>query len=142
MGVYENTFKWVQFPEGRARFSGGVRGIMDEQGHETFAVEVDGVEWFGEIERKFLANNNDFNIEVISFGYPTTGYIGMPMLGVCQIFTPVQIELIQKLIIQLVHAGRRFEDRPVLLNEYPNAHFMGEVFFRDGWALVMNEALS
>jgi hypothetical protein len=142
MGVYENTFKWVQFPEGRARFSGGVRGIMDEKGHETFAVEVDGVEWFGEIDQKFLPNNNDFNVEVISFGYPTDGYIGMPMLGTCQIFTPAQIEMIQKLIMQLVDAGTRFEDKPSMLHEYPNARFMGEVFFRDGWALVMSEVMS
>lgn len=45
-------FEWVQFPEERARFSGSLRGV-DEIRHETFAVEVGGTEYFGEIKRFF-----------------------------------------------------------------------------------------
>jgi hypothetical protein len=97
---------------------------------------------FGEIERKFLANDNDFNIEVISFGYPTDGYIGMPMLGTCQILTPTQIDVIQKLIVQLIITGARAKEKPSFLVDYPTARFMDEVFFRDGWALVLDEVVS
>jgi hypothetical protein len=135
------TFDWLQFPEGRARFSGGVRGIMDERRHETFAVEVDGEEYFGEIRRAFLPNHNDYNIEVVSFGYGRDGDIGMPMLGACRVFTTAEIHAVQTLIVRLIAAGTHFSNRPTLLNEYPNAHFMGEVFFRDGWALAMDDGV-
>ncbi len=139
MDAYEAPFDWVRFPEGRARFSGGVRGIVDEQRHETFAVEVGSNEYFGEIQRAFLPNDNDYNIEVVSFGYDDDGNVGMPMLGACRIFTAAEIGAIEALIVQLVAAGTRFPDRPALLKEYPNAHFMGKVVFRDGWALLMDK---
>lgn len=135
------TFDWLQFPEGRARFSGGVRGIMDEQRHETFAVEVSGKEYFGEIQRAFLPNHNDYNIEVVSFGYGRDGDVGMPMLGSCGVFTIAEIHAIQTLIVRLITAGRHFSNRPTLLNEYPNAHFMGEVLFKDGWVLATDDGL-
>ncbi|WP_369943673.1 hypothetical protein [Xanthomonas medicagonis] len=135
------TFAWLEFPEGRARFSGLVRGV-DELGHETFAVEVDGVEFFGEIERAFLPNDNDYNIEVVSFGYGSEKSLGMPMLAGCQVFSQAQINKVQALIVQLILAGAQFSDRPSLLTEYPNAHFMGQVIFRDGWALVADEAVT
>ncbi len=139
MDSHKSSFDWIQFPEGRARFSGGVRGIVDEQRHETFAVVVDGAEYFGEIQRAFLPTNNDYNIEVVSFGYGSAGYVGMRMLGTCQIFSIAEISTIQALIVQLIAAGMQFDDRPSLLTEYPNAHFMGEVGFRDGWALVKDD---
>jgi hypothetical protein len=141
MGAYDETFEWVDLPEGRARFSGGIRGI-DEQGHETFAVEVDGNEFFGEIRRTFLPNNNDYNIEVVSFGYNAKSSFGMPMLAACRIFTTAEIGTIQSLIVGLIAAGTRFVDRPHSLVEYPNAHFMGEVLFKDGWILLKDEEVA
>jgi hypothetical protein len=132
---YDHPFDWLEFPEGRARFSGGVRGI-DEQGHETFAIEVDGEECYGEIERAFLPNGNDYNIEVVAFGYGSEHDIGMPMLEACRVFSLAQIDRIQSLATRLISAGARFEDRPHLLREYPKARFMGEVLFQDGWAFV------
>ena len=142
MTSYEpSPFDWVDLPDGRARFAGSIRGF-DERGHETFAAEVDGREYFGEIGRIFLPNGNDFNVEVLSFGYGDRGYVGMPMLGTCRVFTAAEIATIQALAVQLIAAGMRFKDRLWLLVEYPNAHFMGQVFFRDGWILATDEALS
>lgn len=134
-----STFDWVQFPEGRARFSGLVRGV-DELGHETFAVEVDGKEFFGEIQSAFLPNNNDYNIEVVSFGYGSKIHLGMPMHDGCQIFSQSQIGAIRTLIVQLIAAGTQSSDRPSLLTEYSSAHFMGAVNFRNGWALAADDA--
>ena len=142
MESHKPPFDWVQFPEGRARFSGGVRGIDDEQRHETFAVVVDDAEYFGEIQREFLPNNNDYNIEVVSFGYGSDTSVGMSMLGTCQIFTSEEISTIQTLIVQLIAAGTHFSDRPSLLNEYPNAHFMGKVIFKDGWVCRKDEEMN
>ncbi|WP_369980071.1 hypothetical protein [Xanthomonas bundabergensis] len=135
------TFAWVQFAEGRARFSGLVRGV-DELGHETFAVEVDGNEFFGEIRTSFLPNGNDYNIEVVSFGYGSEKYLGMPIHDGCQIFSQAQINTIRTLIVQLIAAGTRFSDRLSLLTEYPSAHFKGDVNFRDGWALAADEGIT
>lgn len=140
MDSYEPPFNWMRFPEGHARFSGGVRGIIDEQRHETFSVEVDGNECFGEIQATFLPNNNDYNIEVVSFGYGSDDYVGMPMLDACQVFTAQKIATVQALIVQLIHSGTLFSERPSILKEYQNARFMGEVIFRDGWALIANDA--
>ncbi|WP_369943674.1 hypothetical protein [Xanthomonas medicagonis] len=72
-----STFDWRQFPEGRARFSGGVRGIMEKQRHATFAAEVDGEEYLGEVGNAFLSKGKDYNIEVRSFGHGRDGDIGM-----------------------------------------------------------------
>ena len=134
-------FDWLELAGGRARFAGDIRGF-DELGHETFAVEVDGREYFGEIGNIFLPNGNDYNMEVISFGYGSAGDVGMPMLGTCRVFTAAEIATIQALVVQLIAAGTRFRDRPSLLREYPNAHFMGQVVFRDGWILASDEASS
>jgi hypothetical protein len=140
MNDYQGVFDWVQFPEGRARFSGEQRGVIDEQGHETFAVEVGGVEYFGEIEAAFLSNHNDFNVKVVSFGYDSRKYIGAPMLEACRVFTLTEINIIQALIVKLIAAGMHFPDKPSLLMEFPNARFMDEVSFKDGWILVAEEA--
>ena len=134
-----SIFDWLELPSGRARFSGNIRGA-DELGHHTFAVEVDGREYFGELTKAFLPNDHDYNMEVISFGYGDHGYVGMPMLGTCRVFAAAEIAKIQTLTVQLIAAGARFEDRPWLLTEYPNSHFMGQVFFRDGWILAKDEA--
>ena len=131
----QQPFGWVRFPEGRARFSGGIRG-WDEAGHDTFAVEIAGREWFGEIDNVFLDNGNDFNIEVVSFGYADRSSVGMPRpcLG-STTFDVGELKTIQSLILQLVKAGLEFEPRPFVLSEHPDSHFQGKVLFRDGWAL-------
>jgi hypothetical protein len=133
MGEYSNTFDWVQFPEGRARFAGGTRG-WDERGHETFAVDVDGVEYFGEIRHAFLPNGNDFNIEIVSFGYRDEIYAGSPPPH--DPFTADELKVVQSLILQLIRSGlhRADEDKPLVLDEDPGSRFMGKVIFREGWA--------
>ena len=70
MGHHDETFEWHEFPEGRAQFSGSIRGD-DERGHDTFAIELDGFVTYGGIDSVFLANDNDFNIRVVT---TATGY--------------------------------------------------------------------
>lgn len=132
-------FGWVSFPEGRARFSGGIRG-WDEAGHDTFAVEVAGREWFGEIGNVFLDNGNDFNIEIVSFGYADKSSVGMPRpcLGSTS-FNEDELKTVRALVLRLVKAGLELEPRPAVLLEYPDSRFQGNVLFRDGWALASAE---
>lgn len=134
MEDHQHPFEWIKFPEGRARFAGGVRG-WDEAGHDTFAIEIEGREWFGELRSSFLANGNDFNIEIVSFGYSYRDSVGMPLpcLG-SRAFNQGELEHVRALILSLVEAGMEFSIRPNVLLEYPGAHFLGSVFFREGWA--------
>lgn len=139
MNRYDQTFEWQQFPEGRACFSGGIRG-WDERGYDTFAVDIDGQIVYGEIARIFLPNHNDYNIEVVSFGYGMRESVGLrnedgPGPYAQGIFSPAYLEYVQSLVVQLIRAGLRLEDRPAVLTEYPDAHFQGKVIFPVGWAV-------
>ena len=129
------TFDWVQFPEGRARFAGGVRG-WDELGHETFALELRGNEYFGEIKNLFLENHNDYNIVIDSFGYAWEIEVGMPGAEAREIFTPYEEETARSLVTQLIQTGLQFELPPSPLNQTANSHFMGKIIFQEGWMPV------
>ncbi|MEP7187200.1 MAG: hypothetical protein ABI767_15320 [Rhodanobacter sp.] len=141
MGNSEKTFHWVQFKEGKAKFSGGIRG-GDERRHETFAVELKNTVLYGEIENVFLPNGNDYNIEVISFGYGMEANVGNPHPNARGAYTFAELQIIKSLIVQLLQAGLHFEDRPSVLTEYPNAHYMGKILFREGWANVRPDSVS
>lgn len=147
MGNYEKTFDWVQFKEGKARFNSDIRG-WDERGHESYAVEIEGKVRYGEISKAYLANDNDYNVEVVSFGYAMEGSVGIPNepgeqgLLARGAYTQAQLKIVQSLVSQLVNAGLKFEDRPSVLRESPKSHFMGKILFREGWASVRAETLS
>lgn len=104
-------------------------------GHQTFALEVDGAEYFGEIRSSFLENKNDFNVEIVSFGWPDKEWAGSPMPGLCKAFTADELVVVQELIIKLVQCGAVSDEKPVVMYEDSEAHFMGKVIFREGWAL-------
>ncbi|MCC7633788.1 hypothetical protein [Stenotrophomonas rhizophila] len=130
-----NTFGWICFPEGRARFGGGVRG-WDELGHETFALELRGREYFGEIKRVYLENHNDFNIVIDSFGYRSERDVSMPGTDVREVFSSAEEITARVMIVQLIQAGLKFETPPSRLRQTETSHFMGEVIFSEGWMLV------
>lgn len=134
----ESTFDWLQFPEGRARFGGGVRG-WDELGHETFALELGGRAYFGEIQRTYLENQNDYNIVIDSFGYRWEIEVGMPGTDVREVFTPHEEAVARALVVRLVQAGLKFETPPFQLNQTETSHFMGNIIFQDGWMLVSSD---
>jgi len=137
--TYEKIFEWQQFPEGRARFAGGIRG-WDERGHDTFAVELEGEIVYGEIDTSFLPNHHDFNVQVVSFGYGMRENVGIlneggPGPHAQGTFPSAYLQRVQSLVVQLVRAGLSFEKRPSVLEEMPNSHFMGKVLFPEGWAV-------
>ena len=105
-------------------------------GHEAFAVEVGGREYYGEIDQIFLENRNDYNVEIISFGWRGEGWVGMPMPGMCATFTMNDIKIAQSIIVQLINAVSRFDKKPSVMRQTDKSHFMGKIAFRDGWALI------
>lgn len=138
MNAYNKTFEWIQFPEGRARFAGGVRG-WDELGHETFALELRGNEYFGEIKRSYLDNHNDYNVLIDAFGYVWEIEVSIPGAEARENFTPEEEATARILIVQLVQAGLKFEIPPSRLNQTETSHFMGNIVFQDGWILVRSD---
>lgn len=144
MGHYDETFEWQEFPEGRARFSGEIRG-GDERGHDTFAIEIDGFVTYGEIARAFLANRNDFNIQVVTYGYGIRENVGIlndgsPGPQAQGVFPPAYLHRVQVLVVRLIRAALQFENRPVVLSEYPTSRFQGRVIFPAGWAVGIGAA--
>lgn len=138
MGDYETTFDWLKFPEGTAKFNGGIRGA-DEKRHETYAVDIDGHTVFGEISKAYLSNQNDYDIEVISFGFGMEENVGNSHPNARGSFTKAQLTRVEALVTQLVLAGFHFEDRPSALSESEKSHFQGRIMFRSGWANVRAE---
>ena len=135
MAVEDETSCWVDFPEGRARFSGGIRGV-DERGHETVAVSIGKQNYFGEVRRSFMPNGQDFNVEIVSFGFPSKEYVGEAPFEARQSLTSVELETARTLLFGMVQRGLSFAERPRVLTEYPDSRFMGKVVFREDWALV------
>ena len=141
MAYYEKTFEWQQFPEGRARFASGIRG-WDERGHEVYALEFQGRVIYGEIDSVFLPNHHDYNIEVVSFGYGMKENVGIPEPTSRGAYTKAELDIIRSLIVQLIRAGQRFDEKPLLLMETPKSHFMGKIIFREGWTNLRQEVVS
>ena len=135
----KGSFDWHEFPEGRARFIGSIRGA-DELGHEGFVVEADGFPaMYGEIRNKFTENHNDYNLEIVLCGWPGKEWLGMQRPGLSYRFSEEEWDIIKSMLVRLVNAVKSQQDRPSFLNEYPNAHFLGGVFFADGWAILNDE---
>lgn len=134
----QQTFRWVQFPEGRARFS-GIRRCWDEQGRDTFALELRGNEYFGEIKAAYLDNDNDYNVVIDAFGYGRGEDVGMPGKDARGVFTPDEEAIARALVVQLVQAGLEFGEPPSVLHQTEFSHFMGKIVFQDGWILINSD---
>lgn len=149
MGYKDKTFEWINFPSGRIRYlreGGGARG-RDFIPVELFAADINGKINLGIIKRDFLANRCDFNVEVVSFGWTSVGVIDddwTPRPGACSSFTMRELGVAQALVLQAVHVWSAYEDdsKPSFLIESPQSHFMGEVSFREGWALLQEQGAS
>lgn len=135
---YQEAFEWIQFSKGRVRYAGGSKG-RDEPPIETFAIELNERVHYGEIKVVFLPNGYDFNLEVVSFGWPGKEWSGsVPVPGQCASFSLEDLETVQTLICEAVEVWRTFPTRPFILTEDPAAAFQGDVFFRPGWALEIS----
>ncbi|MDR6936296.1 hypothetical protein [Luteibacter sp. 3190] len=139
MASYEKTLEWIDLPQGRIRYAGGRRG-RDESPMQTFAEEVRGRTYYGEIRKSFLPDRHTYNLEVVSFGWTNHDWLGAePDPRYCAAFSSIELLEVQQLILQAVPAWLALEDRPSVLTEYVDSRFAGEIVFRDGWALVKDD---
>jgi len=136
MGGYSKTFEWIDFPQGRVRYAGGRRGREDPS-IETFAVEIRGAVYYGEVCEVFSLEQNDYSLEVVSFGWMKHDWLGVePDPEYCASFSLDDLSDVQSLLCETVPIWRSLEDRPAILYESIQTHFTGKIVFRDGWALV------
>lgn len=141
MNTQSGVFDWVAFPEGRARFCGGVRGA-DQAGHEAFAVEIGDRTHYGEISSVW-PDERHFNLRVDSFGFSSVDQLGMPLSAsspFIEKFCPADVALIQSLIMKLVQTFQRRTERPFVMEMDDEDEFLGKVEFKERWVLVASEA--
>ncbi len=121
---------WIDFPNGRARFSKGTRG-WDERGYETFAVDLDGRVFYGEVDQNFTGTS--MFIEISNFGYQQEGDVGIP--GGAKAFTRAEARRVEALVRQLVVTvdGYPREDKVISMRTFGEAVLTGEIVFLDGW---------
>ena len=87
-----------------------------------------------------LGERNDYNIEVVSFGWLDREWLGTePNPKHCVAFPSRQLGNGQSLICQAVPVWRSLEDRSSIVREFADSHFIGEVIFRSCWALVAQD---
>lgn len=140
MSSYEKMFEWVDLPQGRVSYVGGKRG-RDEPYMTVFAVEIPKGTYYGEICVKFLADRHNFNLEIISFGWLKDEWFGSePDPEYCESFTVEELRTVQSIIPQAVSEWIKLERRPNIVRESAKSHFMGEIHFREGWALIRSES--
>ena len=64
-----NSLPTLNLPTGKIGFASMIRG-SDEEPRDAFRVELpDRPTMFGEWRAKFADNGNDFNVEIVGFGY-------------------------------------------------------------------------
>jgi hypothetical protein len=121
--------------EGKVRFSGAARG-GDELGHNTFEVNLPSRSsgLFGEYEHRFA--ENDFDIEVVRFGYLHSGNVDNLHPNARKKLSPEEAIVVQHLANALMNDVEATKDMPIFASE--NAHFLGQVHFAPGW-IELNE---
>jgi len=132
---YKKTFEWINLPKGRVRYTGGARG-RDEPPIETFAMEIFGSIYYGEIKRNFLPGAGSYDIGIVSFGWLKKDWHGTtPDPEFCASFTASHLEEVQALICQAVAVWYALEDKPSFLFS-TTSRYTGDIVFQDGWALL------
>jgi len=122
---------------GAVGFYGSVRGA-DELGHELFRIDLPGYpRLYGEYRQKFAENPNDFDIEIISFGYRDPRNAG---LSGSRITTSVSFEerqAVESLVRTLFGSQKAAQAREGMSTfAIKSAAFLGGIHFQPGWISV------
>lgn len=127
-----DPFAALDFPKGKVAFVGVVR--CDEAGVDEFQVELhDRPVLYGAWRPSFAENGNDFDIEIISFGYTNKTNVGNIDPSARVRFSPEEISTIEGLVRDLfAHKDLREQFSPFSVKI---ARFLGAVRFLPGWVL-------
>lgn len=115
----------------RAGFAGSVRGV-DEVGHHAFEVHLAlSPEVYGEYRPKWAANKNDFDIEIVSFGFVDSKNPGNPSPTARRQFTDQQRKIVESLVKALFANPEARKGKPIFSSQ--KGCFLGGVHFLPGW---------
>lgn len=128
--IYDDYFRVVETTAGKVRFGGTERGT-DELPREVFAAQLtDRPVMYGEWRQKFGANGDDFNVEIISFGYPSS-YSVAGEAGK-ESFARTEMAAIEELVAALF-ASADAKSQLAAFSPYRRGAFLGKIRFLPGW---------
>ncbi len=128
--VEDPHYLLVQTGDGKIRFGGIERG-PDELPRDTFAIQLPGrTVMYGEWAQIFASNGNDFDVEIVSFGFPPLYSVAGPEGA--EIFNAMEREAIQKLIAALFSDAAATGPLPGFRPEL-KARFLNRIRFRPDW---------
>jgi hypothetical protein len=131
------SFAIVTFDTGRAAFALSGRA-WDEVGHDMFAIQLHNRPvLYGEWREKWAANRNDFEVEIMSFGYRDAFRAGSPNLSDRNIFTSRERTILEDLIRRLFLSSSATKNVPSFTST--KGRFLGGVHFSDGWILARTD---
>ena len=121
-------------PEGRALLRGALR--TDNSPEPVFCIELTGQSpLYGIWRPKFAANQNDFDVEVDSFGWGSQSNVGNPHPMARNRLSVAQAADVKALVVAMfedVETKKRVLPLPI------NARFLGEIKFKDDRILLKN----
>jgi hypothetical protein len=121
----------IKFRDGAARFRGPVRG-SDEWGHDVFELRLLSYPpLYGEFQPKWADNENDFDIEIVSFGFTDERNIANPNVGARRRCSLEQRRIIEGLIVALILSPEARTGISPFSSK--KGRFLGYVFFRPDW---------
>lgn len=127
--MHSNSFTALSFEAGQVRFAGLVRG-SDEGLHDIFVVSLSGYSMmYGEWRNKWADNGNDFDIEIVSFGFLDPRSVGIP--GARQIF-PREERLIIEDLVRALFASDEVRSEAIPTTKFCS-RFLGRVHFLPKW---------
>ncbi len=121
----------VILPTGRVQFAGIPRS-WDEIGRYAFSVELPNQPaMYGEWRAKFAENDNDFDVEIVSFGFLRASSLGDPTPAHRRQFSEGDISIIQELIVALIASPAATAQ--VVPFTSKKGKFLGKIHFLPGW---------
>jgi hypothetical protein len=128
-----SLLKGLDLPAGKIRFAGGVRGV-DEAGHDAFELSLSGAPaLYGEWRPIFSENGNNFNVEIVNFGYTSRDNLGNPHPDARRKFSAHDVSSIRGLI-EALFASEEARARVAPFSSKKNPRgYLGRVIFRPGW---------
>jgi hypothetical protein len=121
----------LSLPEGNIKFAGFPRG-GDEYSHPAFEITLPNrPPIYGEWKTKFAANGNDFDVEIVSFGYSDAYNLGNPHPDARLPYSEQDVRTVERLVRDLFATPEARAGVPPFGT--PKAVFLGAVTFRSEW---------
>jgi hypothetical protein len=90
--------------------------------------------FYGEYRPKWAANQTDFDIEIVSFGFVDRDNIGNPVPTARQQFSGEQRKVVESLVKALIADPEARKGKPIFCSQ--KARFLGAVYFLPGWIRI------